>query len=380
MQPVNQSSQGGINKPQSAQQAQRRLTVHVVQHLKPGGIEALVLEMLRRSTPRDRSIVISLEGDRASAIKAWSKLAPLSRQLLFLDKPSGVSPSTVPKLCRLFKVLQPDVVHTHHIGPLLYAGCAARLSDVACVIHTEHDGWHFDNRKRARLQSLALNVVKPRLVADAQFVAKQLSKRFEYTDLSVIKNGVDCERFKPASQALARQRLGLPLNQILVGCAGRLEFVKGHDVLIHALAKLDPQIHLAIAGIGSQLDNLQELAQSLGVADRIHWLGLVDDMPRFYQSLDLFCLPSRNEGLPLSTLEAQACGITSIATHVGAVSETLCPNSSILVTKENPRALAQAIDTVQKRQTPASPRDFVSRNNDLKQMMDTYKQLAMESI
>lgn len=356
-----------------------RLTVHVVQHLSPGGIESLVLEILRYSDENNRALVISLEGNRSDAISSWSKLAEFNKQLLFLNKPNGVSFSTVSKLSRLFGVLQPDVVHTHHIGPLIYAGCASRIAKVKCLIHTEHDCWHLDNPKHARMQGLALAICKPRLVADADLVADQLSQKFGYHDLSIIKNGIDCQRFKPASQKLARQKMGLPLSKTLIGCAGRLEHVKGQDVLLKALTMMPDNISLVLAGHGSQLKVLQELAMSLGIERRVFWLGLTDDMPRFYQALDLFCLPSRHEGFPLSTLEAQACDIVSIATNVGAAKETLCPESGVSVCPDNPNALAEAVINTLSRQEAFSPRQFVLNHNDLKQMIQTYHNLAMEA-
>jgi len=360
------------------QQVRPRLTVHVVQHLYPGGIESLVLEILRHSDQANKTLVISLEGEKSSATSAWTKLSEFNHQLIFLNKPSGADLKTIRKLSRIFKMLQPDVVHTHHIGPLLYAGSASRLAKVKCLIHTEHDCWHLDNPKHARLQRVALAVFKPRLVADADFVGHQLNKKFAYDDLSIIKNGIDCQRFKPASQALARRRLGLPLSGTIIGCAGRLEHVKGQDVLLKALTILPEHVSLAVAGQGSQLKALQELTVELGIEQRVFWLGLIDDMPRFYQSLDLFCLPSRHEGFPLSTLEAQACDVISVATDVGAVKETLCPESGICVDPNNANALATALIHAITEGKKQSPRRFVLEHNDLEKMIQTYQNLAME--
>ena len=141
-----------------------KLTVHVVQHLAPGGIESMALEMLRYCGHPHRVLIISLEGDIASAIHHWPKLEPYKHHLIFLNKPSGIHISTVRSLAKLFKLLKPAVLHTHHIGPLLYAGFAAKLTPIACHIHTEHDAWHLNKPGNARLQLLALAIAKPRLV------------------------------------------------------------------------------------------------------------------------------------------------------------------------------------------------------------------------
>ncbi|MCV5754523.1 glycosyltransferase, partial [Escherichia coli] len=84
-------------------------------------------------------------------------------------------------------------------------------------------------------------------------------------------------------------------------------------VLIEAFSHLESHTHLAIAGDGSQREQLEHLVRTLKLEQRVTFLGLVDDMPSFYQSLDLFCLPSLQEGFPLSTLEAQACDIPCVA-------------------------------------------------------------------
>ncbi|EGU48945.1 hypothetical protein VIOR3934_21461 [Vibrio orientalis CIP 102891 = ATCC 33934] len=353
-------------------------TIHVVQHLAPGGLEALALNMLSYSPNSDDVLIISLEGTKEAAIKKWPRLAQVQDQLLFLEKPSGYSLKTLRQLYKVFRTLKPRVVHTHHIGPVIYGAIAARLSGVKVRIHTEHDAWHLSSRKHRSLQSLAIKIAKPKLVADAALVRDQIRKQLNVNSVTVIKNGIDCSTFTPGSKEAARQALSLPIDQVLVGTAGRLEPVKGQDVLIQALCSLPKNVHLAIAGDGSERNRLKTLVNQLGLENRITFLGLVDDMPQFYQSLDLFCLPSRSEGFPLSTLEAQSCGIPAIATDVGATAETLCPETGTLVASENPLALASGILREMYGNNDVSPREFVLEHNDIKTMIKAYHSLAEE--
>ncbi|WP_159656472.1 glycosyltransferase [Vibrio atypicus] len=352
--------------------------VHVVQHLAPGGLESLALNMLAFSEPEQRVLIVSLEGTKLESIANWPKLAQYQDQLIFLNKPAGCSLKTLMQLYKLFNVLQPHTVHTHHIGPMLYGAVAARLAGVSNRIHTEHDAWHLNSRKHRSLQKVALNVASPHLVADATLVGDQISRHFNYKNITVIKNGVDCQQFKPGSKFLARQTHKLPTNVTLIGTAGRLEKVKGQDVLINAMPLLNSDIHLVIAGCGNERTRLERQARALGVSHRVTFLGLVDDMPRFYQSLDLFCLPSRSEGFPLSTLEAQACGIVTIATNVGASGETLDPDSGLLVNSENHQELASAIQQALKDSDSANPRSFVLNQHDIRQMIVAYNSLTKE--
>ncbi|WP_260258409.1 glycosyltransferase [Vibrio intestinalis] len=363
----------------SHSRTKRTLHIHVVQHLKPGGIESLVLEILNHKKHNQQILIVSLEGDRLSAIAHWPKLEPFKHQLLFLNKPQGLSYQCYRTLRKLFAIVKPDVVHTHHIGPLLYAGIAAKQANVACRIHTEHDAWHLSQTKHALIQRLALKLAKPFLVADAQLVKQKLDEQFHYPQTRVIKNGIDCDRFKPASKSLARQQLGLPLEPTIIGSAGRLEHVKGHDILVQALTMLPKQYHLAIAGAGSQTQALQSLAEQCGVSERIIWLGQVDNMPRFYQSLDLFCLPSRCEGFPLATLEAQACNIKTMASDVGASKETLCPHTGVSFAPDSPISLAAAILKQLNTETITQPRRFVLEHNNITKMISDYQSILMEA-
>ena len=349
--------------------------VHIVQHLAPGGLETLVLEMLRFAKPKDSVFVISLEGSKTTAINHWEKLESFETRLHFLNKPAGFNLTTIRALSAKLKALNANVVHTHHIGPLLYGGIAARLNGVKTLIHTEHDAWHLNNKKAARLQSILLNALKPQVAADADFVAKQIINKLGYRNVNTIHNGIDCNKFTDGDRGAARAFFSLPKDKVIIGTAGRLEAVKGQEVLIKAFSHLPKDTHLAIAGCGSQKSLLEAQAQYLGIRDRVTFLGLVDDMPRFYQSLNLFCLPSLQEGFPLSTLEAQACGVPCIASDVGAVRETLSPHTGTLVEPNQVPMLTDALSQ-QLASPPRSPREHILKHFDIRTMVNRYATLA----
>ncbi|WP_367989070.1 glycosyltransferase [Vibrio sp. NTOU-M3] len=353
-------------------------TIHVVQRMAPGGLESLALDLLNFSSHPEHTLIISLEGTKNEAIKHWPKLEQYRDQLIFLNKKPGVQLSTLFQLKNMFNELRPQVVHTHHIGPLVYGGIAAKFADIKTRIHTEHDCWHLNNPKHVRLQKWALALAKPTLVADAYQVFNLLNEQFQYPKLTTIKNGIDCKKFIPGLREEARIRYNLPLSRPIIGCAGRLEKVKGHDLMIKALANMPQPIMLVIAGMGSEYDNLIRLTEQLGVANRVRFLGLVSDMPSFYHSLDLFCLPSRSEGFPLAPLEAQACGIPSAVTDVGASSETLCPLTGVLIPPRSPSLMAPILEEAIGKVHTVSPRDFVLNNNEIRQMVKAYEAIAAE--
>lgn len=350
--------------------------IQVVQHLRPGGIEIIALDLLSCAQPDENIIVVSLEGDLESAIKHWPKLVAYRDHLIFVNKQPGLSFSLLLTLLKLFKKTGADAIHSHHIGPLLYAGLAARLSGIKQITHTEHDAWHLNDKKRCLIQRIAIKILQPTLVADAQAVADNMQAKLHCNNkITVIRNGIDSQQFIPGGKQLAREKLSLPEHAQIIGCSGRLEKVKGQSVLINALFSLPNTTHVAFAGSGSNEQSLHDLVNKLGLTERVHFLGHIDHMPTFYQALNLFCLPSLNEGLPLSPLEAQACNIQTLVTDVGASKETLCPYTGHFVVANNPLAMADALLTMLTHPNSSQPRIFVKKHGDVHSMAQSYAEL-----
>ena len=355
----------------------RKKIIHVVQHLEPGGIENLTLELLRLAHPDDQLLIVSLEGNKDEAMNRWPRLKEHQDKMVFLEKPPGIQFGLILTLVKAFKGVRPDVVHTHHIGPLMYAGYAAKLAGVPVRIHTEHDAWHLDNAKEKRLQALLLKAAKPTIVADAKHVKEQLDNHFRYSRTIVIKNGIDCQKFRPGSKDLARQFFELPQDKLIVGCAGRLDKVKGHENAIKAMTFLPKESILVIAGEGAERERLTQLAHSLKLEQRVHFLGQVEQMAHFYQSLDVFCMPSLMEGLPLSLLEAQACNVRVVATDVGASSEAVCPNTGHLINTNDIAGTASTLLKVLLKPTQQQPREFILEHFEIRKMAQAYHELAL---
>lgn len=347
----------------------------IVQHLQPGGIESLALDLLRGSVADD-SILVSLEDTPQNALANWPRLKAHQHQLFFMRKMPGIQISLIKKLVDCFRSQAIDVVHTHHIGPLIYAGIAARIVGIKHLVHTEHDAWHLTSFRRRLIQRLLIKLTQPTLIADAQIVADSMREHLGNPKVQVIRNGIDTQRFTPGDRSIARQQLGLPQKPLLIGCAGRLEYVKGQDQLIDALSLMSGSFHLALAGRGSQERALRAKVLQLGLCERVHFLGHVDNMPNFYRSLDTFVLPSREEGYPLSALEAQACSIKTAVTDVGGARETLCPLTGVAIEPGNITAMAKALSGLVALHAPADPRTFIMQHGDLNTMVLAYHALT----
>ena len=163
--------------------------VHVVQHLKPGGIESLALEFQRAAQPFFDVHIISLEKHNIKCY--WNNIDGFKDFIHMLDKKPGWQANIFTQLKLFFNKINPMYVHTHHIGPLIYGGIAARLANINNIIHTEHDAWHLAKLKPRILQRFFVTLIRPIYVADAEFVATQINHLMPSLNPVVITNGIE---------------------------------------------------------------------------------------------------------------------------------------------------------------------------------------------
>lgn len=140
----------------------------------------------------------------------------------------------------------------------------------------------------------------------------------------VITNGVDKERFYPQEKAHCRKILGLLPDKKYILFVGNLVEVKGVEFLIRALKDVH-DTYLLLVGDGYLRGTLEALATELGINDRVFFRGRQahDDIPIWFNAVDVFCLPSLNEGCPNVVFEALACGVKVVASNVGGVPDII---------------------------------------------------------
>jgi teichuronic acid biosynthesis glycosyltransferase TuaC len=160
--------------------------------------------------------------------------------------------------------------------------------------------------------------------------------------VTVLRNGVDLDRFRPVDREAARRTLGFSKKTLL--SVGHLIPRKGHDIAIRALAAL-PDFDLVIAGTGPEQVALESLATSLG-AGRVRFAGRIppEDLRNYYTASDALVLASDREGWANVLLESMACGTPVVATNVWGTPEVVtAPEAGVLMTARTPEALADAV-------------------------------------
>jgi glycosyltransferase involved in cell wall biosynthesis len=326
----------------------RRLRIlHVIQNLNYGGMERLLADLVVRVDPEafePHVLVLQYLGRFSRELEGRAVLhvsPPLPRWSLLLPEP----------LARQIRAIGPDVVHTHS-GVWFKTARAVRAARVPRLIHTEHGRGSPDPFSARLLDGLASRSTDV-VVAVSDALAIQLEKSVVRgrAAIRVITNGVDTGRFHPRPDTgRIRSLLGIPGDAAILGSIGRLEPIKGYDVMVEAFARLGGKEnerltppHLVVAGDGSERLRLEQMAERLGVADRVHFLGWRDDVDDLHSAFTLFTLASRSEGTSVSLLEAMSAGLAPVVTRVGGTCAVLGDRlAHRLVPPEDPTALAAA--------------------------------------
>jgi glycosyltransferase involved in cell wall biosynthesis len=261
------------------------------------------------------------------------------------------------KLVRLFRQLRPDIVHTHTAKAGAVGRLAARLARVPRSVHTFH-GHVLEGYFSPAVTRLFLRI--ERALAGHTDRIITVSPRLRHALLAmgigrpeqveVIPLGLDLDRFLRASrgQTDLRGALQIPAGAPLLGIVGRLVPIKDHPTLFQALS-LFPDAsrapHLLVVGDGERREALRQLAHALGLAGRIHFLGWRHDLEAILGDLDVVICCSRNEGTPVSLIEAMAAGVPVVSTDVGGVGDVVSHGETgWLVPAGDPAALAQGIE------------------------------------
>jgi glycosyltransferase involved in cell wall biosynthesis len=202
------------------------------------------------------------------------------------------------------------------------------------------------SRKRWTVE--ALQKADAVLAVSRDLGAKVVGLGVDPARVHVQPQGVDLERFSPGDRLEARDRLGLARSGKVLLWVGRVDPVKGLDVLIEAAAELlrrrvDFRVYLV--GDGAPRAALEARSRALGLSRSIHFVGAQPNgqLPDWYRAADLTLLPSRSEGLPNVLRESLACGTPFVASNVGGIAEIAEGDAGRLVRAGDPVALADQI-------------------------------------
>lgn len=314
---------------------ERRLrVVHITPGLDMGGLEKLLVEFARHAD-RDRFalrfVALGNRGVLADDIEAcgWPVVA--------LGEPDGLRPGLALRLARLLRRCHADVVHTHDDRAHLYGTLAGRLARVSSIVHTRHGRSPQLSRRQTLLVNAAARWIDYFVCVSEDSARLAVDRGVRADKVRTVCNGIDVQRFaykEPCADGPA----------VLVA---RMSPEKDIDTLLHATAhvvRCEPAFRVEIAGDGPCLPALRQATAELGLRDHVRFLGQVRDVAALLARARMFVLSSLSEGISLTLLEAMACGLPLVATHVGGNPEVIAEgDTGFLVPPQNPPALADAL-------------------------------------
>ncbi len=329
------------------------LIAHVLFRLGTGGLENGLVNLIN-TLPDDkyRHAVICMTdySDFRNRINSDAV------QVYCLNKKPGQDFAVYVRLWRLLRHINPDILHTRNLSAL-EAQLPGLLAGVKCRIHGEHgrdiddvDGTNWRYVMLRRLFRPLVQRYMPMSKDLEDWLIKQI--KVPITKISQVYNGVDINRFNEND---AKPLSLLPIEfrdpkLLLIGTVGRLDPVKDQLTLVQSfihLVKAHPElshkVRLVIVGSGILMPSLQILTQDADMEHLVWFAGERHDVADIMQTLDLFVLPSINEGISNTILEAMASALPVIATKVGGNPELVVDGQTgYLVLKQDPIAMAAA--------------------------------------
>jgi len=309
-------------------------------------------------------------------------------RLFELDRRPGNDIALVTKLYSLMRRERPHVLHTHRWATLCEGVIAARLAGVPFVVHGEH-GTLETRPLNVRVQRWMWKRVD-RVLSVSSRLAERMSRDvgFPLDRITVIRNGVDLDRFTPLKRGPARAALGIAAADLVIGSVGRLVAVKDQATLLRALAIVrDAGVTFrgVIAGTGPLRAELEGLRGQLGLSS-VELLGNRNDVDTVLATFDVFVLSSVSEGLSNTIQEAMATGVPVVATRVGGADELVQENrTGLLVPSSDPQSMADAIlrlarDRAARGAMGAAGRERAEAMFSIRGMMRGYEELYIDVV
>jgi len=317
-----------------------------------GGVEKLVLTLGANINKHRFDLILGIfvyNEATKNPLYNEAKAAGLQVEIIRINR-HAYGLSQLADIYRIIAKHKPDIIHTHGYKTNLIGLAFAKFKGIR-IVTTCHGWLTSENKKTNALNKLSTICLK--FFDNVIAVSDEMKSILINCDVPISK--IVLLRNMPAiSRSSAHQEkenlryvLNLPPKSKLIGFVGRLEKIKGCDQFVEAAAlaaRTLQQCHFIMVGDGSQKELLENRVKALGIGKYVHFLGYVEHTEHIFEDLDVYILPSRNEGLPLSLLEAMYFRIPIIASAVGGIPDVIRDGiSGRLVPPNEPQKLALAI-------------------------------------
>jgi glycosyltransferase involved in cell wall biosynthesis len=289
------------------------------------------------------------------------------------------SPVTILKLVNIVKKYDIDIISTHSGKDAWLGAIAGKLTNTP-VIRTRHLLTKINSPKSYNLSTITVAVSK---------AVENYLKSMGVKNTTTIYTGIDTNLYKPNNLKKLRKEFNISDDTFLIGIVAVLRAAKRHKDLIEAVSQIDGNVKLIIIGDGPQWDNLQKLIKEKNLEDKVIMTGRRNDVAEILPDLDLFVLPSKEEALGTSILEASACGVPVVASNIGGIAECVREDKNGLLfeamnSDDLKEKLLQMINNKEKYEYfKSNARDFIKQNFSVEKMVreteDLYKKIGKKS-
>ncbi|GAB3510632.1 glycosyltransferase family protein [Emticicia fontis] len=314
---------------------------------KIGGGETHVLDLVSTlNKDKYESIVLSFtEGPMVDKMKAMG----VKTHVIYTEKP--FDRSVWGKVKDILEEEKIEIVHAHGTRANSNTFSAAKKLGIP-LLYTVH-GWSFHNDQNFLVKSvrtfgekfLVKNATKTICVSNSNY--EDGAKRFNMKNATVITNGINLDKFNlTQSFKDIRKEFDIKEDEVLVGFIARMTSQKDPFTLLKAIAKIpaDSKLKFLIIGDGDSKEAVLKMADELGINSRVIFEKFRQDIPDVLHGIDIFCLPSLWEGLPIALLEAMAMAKAVVATAIDGTKEVIVhQKNGLLVPVMNPDELANAL-------------------------------------
>jgi len=328
--------------------------LYVITKLELGGAQRQLLSLIAR-LDKTKFNVFLLTAREGLLVPEALSLDPLQVKLSpFLDRPINPIKDILVffEIYSFIKINNIDIVHTHSSKAGIIGRLAAALAGCKMIMHTVH-GWSFYAAQHGGLRSFYIILERVcarfshRLIVVSNFDREEGLKRSigREEQYLLIRYGIDYAEFQvqPQARESLRQDLGVKPGQLLVGMVGCLKPQKCPEDFLWLANRIKdayPDVKFILIGDGILRRRVTQLADQLGLGDRLILAGWRRDIPLLLSALDIFVLTSLWEGLPIVVLEAAASAKPVLATDTGGIREFIVEGSTGFLVR--PRAVAEA--------------------------------------
>lgn len=235
----------------------------------------------------------------------------INAEIIPLEMKQIYNPLTIYKLVNIVKKNNIDIISTHSGKDGWLGAIVGKLTNTP-VVRTRHLLTPINSPKSYNLSTITVAVSK----SVEEYLKKAGVKR-----VTTIYTGIDTDIYKPNNLKKLRKEYNISDSTILIGIVAVLRAGKRHKDLIEAISQIDEDVKLVIVGTGPQENNIKKLIKEKNLKNKVIMTGHREDVAEILSDFDIFVLPSKEEALGTSILEASSCGVAVVGSRVGGIPE-----------------------------------------------------------